>query len=257
MKIGITERGDAALSIPVWESALITKKVDGAILITKSLTANFVKAVIDTYFNITKHIVVHCTCTGMGGTIFEPNVPAYQTQLNQLRVLIDSGFPIEQCVLRIDPIIPNEEGLENVSRVLNYAYEQGLLPKIRVRISVYDEYKHVKERLVNAGLEPIYPNGNFSASQKQFDYVAEKLSRWGIPFHTCAEPKLRNPLGKELFIHPGCISNIDLKAMGLPEINAGINPQNRYGCQCLACKTELLSNRHPCAHNCIYCYWRD
>ena len=259
MKIGITERGDAALSINVWKSALTKSRVDGAILITKSLTPAFREAVLDCFFNPvgnSKNIIVHCTCTGWGGTPLEPNVPDYKTQLEWLKELIDAGFPHTHCVLRIDPIIPTKKGLDRACAVLDYAEELGIC--CATRVSVYDEYKHVKERFALHGLKPVYPNNNFQASDAQFKLVAETLKKYTGPFMTCAEPKLKTPDDHPcLFIQAGCISERDLNIMGLPVPKTIKNPQNRHGCLCLGCKTELLENRHPCGHKCLYCYWRD
>ena len=101
-KIGITERGDAGIDLS-WTQKL--GHVEGAVLITKNITNEFISNVLHLN-NIGHKLIVHCTCTGFGGTELEPNVPDYKIQLNRLKLLIDSGFPISQCVLRIDPIIP-------------------------------------------------------------------------------------------------------------------------------------------------------
>ena len=44
----------------------------------------------------------------------------------------------------------------------------------RIRISIYDEYNHVKERLKAAGYNPCFGK-NFYASQKQMENVANAL----------------------------------------------------------------------------------
>lgn len=31
----------------------------------------------------------------------------------------------------------------------------------------------------------------------------------------------------------------------------------RPACACLGIKRELLDNNHPCAHGCLYCYWKS
>lgn len=141
MKIGITERGDAGINL-AWVSKVNT--VDGMILITKNLTEMFCLQVLNLYSKGYK-IIVHCTCTGYGHSELEPNVPDYKIQLNSLKNMIDRGFPADHCVLRIDPIFPSERGLNRVREVLNYfiSLNTGVT---RIRISLVDEYKHVKER---------------------------------------------------------------------------------------------------------------
>ena len=166
IKIGITERGDAALDFS-WYDKLNT--VSGAILITKNITDEFIHRVMQAYQNGYK-LIIHATCTGWGQSIIEPNVPPYHSQLSQLRKLIKKGFPLEQCVLRIDPIFPTSNGLKRVCEVLDMAFDMQLLPRMRVRISIFDEYPHVKERFRKIGFAPIY-GSNFYASKSMMDDV--------------------------------------------------------------------------------------
>ena len=129
MKIGITERGDASIDYS-WVDKL--NNVDGAIIITKNLNEKLQTKILEA----SKPIIVHCTCTGWGGSYLEPNVPNYKEQLNNLKSLIDKGFLKSHCVLRIDPIIPTTEGIERVKNVLEYAKDLYLFDTIRIRISI-------------------------------------------------------------------------------------------------------------------------
>lgn len=264
MKIGITERGDASIDYQ-WVEKL--PSVDGTILITKNLTDRYIDTVIKCYENGDK-LIVHATCTGWGRTDFEPNVPDYKTQLHQLKKLIKKGFPADHCVLRIDPIFPTLSGLNRVMEVIHEFQKQKTGIK-RIRISVYDEYHHVKERLKAAGYRPCYGE-NFHASPKQMESVANALRQFSYctyshhgqvtmrnQFETCAEDLLvkRYP---HSFKQVGCVSNKDIELMGLePVLNKEENGQQRTGCHCLTCKTELLTNKYRCPNQCIYCYWKD
>lgn len=251
MKIGITERGDAGIDL-TWVSKLTN--MDGTILITKKITDAFMTNVMQKH-NEGHKIVLHCTCTGWGASPFEPNVPDYKTQLNHLKELLNMGFPAENCVLRIDPIFPTTSGLKRVQDVLNYfqTLHTGIT---RIRISVYDEYNHVKERLRKAGYNTCY-NNTFYASYEQMEAVASTLAPYPYTFETCAEDMLvkRHP---ETFQLQGCVSKKELELFGItiPDHNTE-NGQNRSGCHCLICKTELLENKRRCPNQCIYCYWRD
>ena len=255
VKIGVTERGDAGLDTS-WCEKIKDKQVDGAILITKNITDDFLARVWSLH-NYGYKVIIHCTRTGWGGTIMEPNVPTYQKQLKQLSDLITAGFPIERCVLRIDPIFPTPSGMQRVADVLDYAYNLNLLPDIRVRISIFDEYKHVKERFKRAGFNPMYGN-SFYAPQEMMEYAKKFLedcaAKYKIKFETCAEPALFN---ENAFIHRGCVSEYDLELLNLPvDTNMITNMQHRNGCMCLSCKTELLNNKKQCPHKCLYCYWK-
>lgn len=252
MKIGITERGDAALDF-AWYNKIKNNEVNGAILITKHISANFIAKVMDLYNSGFTQLIIHCTCTGWGGSVVEPNVPDYKTQLKSLCNLIHCGFPISHCVLRIDPIFPTKNGIKRVTEVLEHAYNIGLSPSIRVRISVLDEYKHVKQRFRDLGYQPIYGD-SFYAPYDMMQNLINTLDKYDLQFECCAEKFLNN---KNQFVHTGCISKRDLHIMGLDYETQGINPQNRNGCQCLACKTELLNCRQRCGHQCVYCFWKD
>ena len=181
MKIGITERGDAGINLS-WVSKINT--ADGMILITKNLTGMFCLQVLDLY-NKGYKIIVHCTCTGYGNSSLEPNVPDYKTQLKHLAYLIDMGFPADNCVLRIDPIFPSEKGLNRVREVINYfiSLNTGVT---RIRISIVDEYKHVKERYRQHGWNPLYGD-NFGPSYEQKQLVANLLNQYSFQYELCAE----------------------------------------------------------------------
>lgn len=257
MRIGITERGDASIDTS-WADK--TNTCDGMIIITKNISRFVLEKLLELQAR-NYQVILHATCTGWGKTAIEPNVPDYVTQLMGINILVASGFRPENIVLRIDPIIPSVTGLKRVRNVLEKAVEIGLdLNKIRVRISVIDEYRHVKSRLQAMGLNQIYPGTQFYASPENFQYVACQLRQIrddvnpGMKFYCCAEPNLTDP---DLFVHAGCISQQDLAIMGLEYNQTSVNPQNRGGCLCLSVKHELLNQRHRCPHQCVYCYWKD
>lgn len=254
MRIGITERGDAGINLS-WISKMDT--VDGVVLITKKITKLFSSNVLDLYKRGYK-IILHCTCTGYGETELEPNVPPYKEQLDALKSLIDNGFPADHCVLRIDPIFPSEKGLNRVHEVLKYFYSLNT-GVTRIRISVVDEYKHIKERYRAKGWTPLYGD-NFQASDEQLQYVIDNLAMYQQTYEICAENRLYQLAVNKypyLFEVAGCISNKDLQIMGTIVRTMNLNPQNRNGCHCLSCKTELLTDRKPCSNGCVYCFWKQ
>lgn len=258
-KIGITERGDAGLDLS-WVEKL--PLVDGTILITKNLRPAFRQAALAAMRETP--LVVHVGCTGLGSLPMEPHVPAPSQQLDWLEAFIDEGFPVENLVLRIDPIIPVPRGLMRARAVLDEMLRRDI-PVTRVRFSVYDEYKHARQRLIDNGFKPIYPKGNFQCSEEQKLAVVEMLAKYPFTFESCAEDWAEAMADDWADAHAGsfetrgCISEKDLAIMGLkPEdYGAGRNIQGRNGCHCLACKTELLNCRHQCPHGCLYCYWKD
>lgn len=255
MKIGFTERGDAGLDLS-WADACRAGRVDGAVLITKNVTPAFHSEVMELHRGGFP-LVVHATCTGWGGSVVEPNVPAFREQLRSACDLVDDGFPMTNLVVRIDPIFPTESGLRRVLEVvaeveaLDLAHRDG--SRARLRVSVLDEYPHVRARFRALGHEPVY-GGRFQAPEWMLRRVAAALESTRFTFEACAETTLASMT--PAVVARGCLSRTDLDLMGLSWDGDRENNQGRAGCHCLGCKTELLRRRHPCGNACAYCYWR-
>lgn len=242
MRIGITEAGDAALDY-AWLDKI--DACDGVILITKNVTDKF----IENALKYKDKIILHATCTGMGGTIIEPNVPPYTQQLAQVSKLISMGFPENQIVIRIDPIIPTEKGLETAQKVIDAS------PVKRFRISALDTYPHVRARF-EANNVPLPYGNNFQPSYQQFMNMRKWLARQkqDLTFETCAEPCLTGTTNVKA---TGCVSEKDLLKLGLELDKEYTTGMQRKNCLCLSCKTELLTNKKQCPHGCLYCYWKN
>jgi len=226
MKIGITERGDAALDLS-WAKKL--DQVDGVVLITKDPGKLFNSGLIPPV-----HSIIHCTITGFGGSVIEPNVPKPEDSIKAYKELVKQ-FGFDRVVLRIDPIIPTEKGKATAIKVF-------LSSCSRIRISFIDQYRHIKERFQEIGLT--LPWKEFHAPLELRTKVWEELGKPEI----CAEPGMSCS---------GCVSALDVEAMKLDSSKLS----GRYGgqrpcCLCIAEKVELLKDRKPCKHGCVYCYWR-
>lgn len=265
IKIGITEHGDPAFD-KQWVDKIINKFVDGAIIITKNLSAIIpdLKKICDN--DLADRLIIHVTCTGYGGSALEPNVPVYTEQIDAIKTLIENtSIKKDHIVLRVDPIIPTNKGLINVVKILDYAKKQGIVS--RCRVSILDEYKHVKDKFISKGWKTVYRYGNFYPEDWQIENVLETLYQYKdvFTFETCAERRMieiaqnaanvDNSFIKEI----GCVSEKDIKLMGLNvPVGLKVNPQKRYSCLCLSCKTELLDkkSRRRCPHNCLYCFWQ-
>lgn len=248
-KIGITERGDAGIDFS-WREKLATVN-NRAVLITKRLSEKFCDAVLEETAKGAK-LIVHATITGFGGTVIEPNVLQPAECLKNLRSLIDKGFPAERIVLRIDPIIP---GYENYAKdTLDKALQLGILPAVTCKVSVMDGYRHVHERFKAIGVQ--LPFTGFAPDQAVFDKINALLgyykTNYNIRFTSCAERRLTNAEPA------GCIDKHVCEILDVSFEYQGVNPQNRGDCLCLnGIKTELLTQKKRCPHQCAYCYWRD
>ena len=222
-RIGVTERGDPALdhSWMPWVS-------DGnpAILITKNCVA--LQNILNEYWS--PNIIIHCGITGWGGTMVEPNVPRQEETLEAYKSLSERFGP-ERVVLRIDPIIPSELGISKAMEINSHKIG-------RVRISFLDGYNHIQEAFKRINIRM---QRDFHAPEKLRREIWEAL---GQP-DTCAEPGLPST---------GCISSEDCRILGVEP--RPLFKGQRELCACLANKFELLTRKEPCAHGCIYCYWR-
>lgn len=235
MYIGITERGDAGLDFN-WENKLY----DANILITKHINDEFIKKVL----NHKDKIIIHATVTGFGGTILEPNVPDYHSSYIGLAKLIMFGFPTNQIVLRINPIIVTPKGLSTVEKILKEFVHLNIQ---RCRFSFIDMYPHVKERFKENKVK--LPYETFAAPQVMVDNVLQVLKEYeGVyQFESCAE---NTPYKL------GCISEKDLRILGV-NIKVKDGGFQRKGCLCLGNKKELLNNKKQCVSKCLYCYWKN
>lgn len=261
MYIGITEAGDAGRDLSWYPQAYYDNNLKGVVLITKSgQLKEFQRRALE--LNKVKPVIIHFTITGWGMYAMEPNVAAPIIVLRSIRSLIDSGFPAERCVLRVDPIIPTEQGLSLAADVLRHY--QDIIPDVsRIRVSIYDDYHKAREKMVLRGYPPVdnmlkWKNeAERRPSRDQVRAVADILTTV-LPnqvYECCAEPELVEYVPSR-FKAIGCVSKRDCDIMGIAvPIDVGENGQNRFGCKCLRIKRELLSHKHPCVNDCAYCYW--
>lgn len=260
VSIGITERGDAALD-DNWKKWVYDEQKP-AILITKN-PKKLISENRDLFFGELKgNVILHATITGLGGTVFEPNVMPFSIQLNFLKdCLADTTFHKERIVIRHDPLIPhlgisNESYKNSMITIAKFAKDNGL----RYRTSFFDYYNHVRDRFDNI----IKNNDEWAAAINTLNHYQKDLhlsldirlsfldfiKTSGLTdeeIEICGEPQMACS---------GCLSIKDLNIFGL-SIDEITKNNQRAACACLGLKKELLTNKHPCAHKCAYCYWKD
>lgn len=238
-RCGITEAGEIAFNLSAFDNLY-----DCNIIITKRLTDKLIDKLVE---NKDK-IILHLTCTGYGSTILEPFVPTVEQTHEKFLRLIEKGFPIRQVVLRIDPCIPTEKGKQTMINVIESFKNDNIM---RVRFSILDMYKHVKERFVDKGL-PI-PYDTFHAPLKDRMEMYDILKAYGSTFNfdveACGEPGIDSI---------SCLSQKDIDILGLTDkITLIGNKEQRKSCHCPANKTELLRGKpHRCENSCLYCFWK-
>ena len=240
-RIGVTESSEIAFNLDAFD-----RLYKGNIIITKRLTGKLIEKLLEHQ----DKIILHLTVTGMGGSLIEPFVPKYEETFVKTQKLIDNGFPIEHIVLRVDPIVPTNKGVETATSVIRHFGGLGIK---RIRISFLDNYKHVRERFKDIGVE-LY-GGNFHASLddrlKALNVIEECAKECGFEsVEACGEPGIKSI---------SCLSQKDIDILGLTdEITLIGSAEQRKSCSCPANKSELLKVKpKQCENKCIYCYWHN
>ena len=268
-EVGITERGDAALD-DSWVPWVYEKNLP-AILITKN--APLLEQNHPDIFS--KNVIIHATCTGLGETIFEPNVHSSNI-FAWLRELPKEY--LSKIVLRVDPIcipllaydkdiaVPKETTIKTENKdhtyipsrlymsLLQLYFDIAVELGLRVRISFMDLYGHVLARFLDKPdlynfLKDSYKGDLHYPLEDRLEFLnLIKTDFPSIDFEVCGEPGIPCT---------GCVSVKDLKILNVYNPDEVIPfGEQRPACCCLAAKKELLDNKHPCGHNCIYCYWK-
>lgn len=249
-KIGVTETYD-----PSFDFSWMDNLYPVNIIITKNLSDGMEDRLLTE--EVKRTCILHLTCTGWGGTFMEPGVDSYVSTIHKYRRLIINGFDPSHVVLRLDPIIPTEEGIERARSVLvGFTNLEEQYRIKRCRVSVLDNYKHVSERFKNIGFNLGYEE--FQAPGEMFDKIEMMLIPYSdkFDFEICAEPELY--IAKDEFV--GCVSqkDIDLINPDFPVTLGSITRKQRPWCMCPDNKTNII-RRKPgrCPNKCVYCYWRD
>ena len=238
--VGITEASEVSFNLDVFD-----RLYDANIIITKRLT----NALIDKLVQNKDKIILHLTVTGWGGSELEPFVPSAEITRKKFGQLLEKGFPIEQCVLRIDPIIPTEEGIDHMLGVLRLFNDTGIQ---RVRFSVLDMYDHVKKRFKEKDIA--LPFDTFHAPLEIRKSIYDLLVDLGLQYHfdieACAEPGIESV---------SCLSQKDIDILGLTDkIKLIGNKGQRSNCGCPSNKQELINSEDKakqCKNSCLYCFW--
>ncbi len=224
--IGVTEGADPTVNekwIP-W-----VKAGKPAVLITKSPRLLLTK-----YLDGSENVMVHCTITGLGGTVLEPHIDDPSISLQYYHLLCNL-LGKDRIVLRIDPIIPLWAREYKVTPGMIAGEAEG-----RLRISFLDQYEHVKVRLSRAGI-PL-PWQTFHAPLEDRLFLWESLGKPEV----CAEPGLPTT---------PCIGMKDCEVLGVTPSSS--RKGQRRLCPCLSNKIELCKPLPRCTYGCLYCYWKD
>lgn len=219
--VGIGRDSDAAFYR--FDQRLLVK-----VVITKHLTKNR-KDLINKLIINSDSVILHVGCSGYGGTAFEPKVPQIHKVVEGVQELIRYGFPVEQMVLRVDPIFVNQKGLKKFGDVLTAFKSSGIT---RVRYVKFTPSKEVDQRFLDrfGKIPEEFSNAN--------DRLEEFVDSFGYyTFESC-------------FRGTGCLSKRDLEIFGM---DPGEFLVNSGRCKCISGAVELSGSSRLCTGGCIYC----
>jgi hypothetical protein len=241
--------GTTEISDPSFHLDLFDNLYEGNLIITKRLTPKL----IDKLIEHKEKIILHCTVTGFGGTKIEPFVPTKEVMYQHVLELIEKGFPVKQIVLRVDPIIPTEKGIQTALSVIKLFEDTGIK---RIRVSFMDMYAHVQKRFKENDIPLPYETFHASEEMREkaiFEFL-KLFPEYEIEF--CGEPPTK--LFPNLMNIP-CLSQKDVDILGLTDkITLVGNKGARKDCGCAQNKTELIKDKpKPCKHGCLYCFWHN
>ena len=241
--------GTTEISDPCFHLEIFDNLYDGNLIITKRLTDKLIEKILENK----EKIILHCTVTGMGGTKIEPLVPKKEWSYNQLKKLLDGGFPVKQVVLRVDPIVPTKKGIETAIETINMFEPLGVK---RIRISFLDMYDHVKERFKEQCVPLPYEtfHADVKTREEAIVRIIQEIEISDFELEFCGEPPTTNFKG--LWKTP-CLSQKDVDILGL-DITLEGNKGARKNCGCPENKSELIKDKPKrCGNNCLYCFWHN
>lgn len=113
----------------------VNKLTEINIINTKKLN----KELCDVFLTNKNKIFLHVNISGMGQTPFEPNIPSVKTTFDYLKYLVNNGFPINQILIVINPILSNDNGLKALKLLLKVLteYKELRLRWIRTNLLLY------------------------------------------------------------------------------------------------------------------------
>ncbi|MCD4742049.1 MAG: DUF1848 domain-containing protein [Desulfobacteraceae bacterium] len=201
-------------------------------------------------------------------SMLEPGVPPLKERLSQLERLCKKNDP-KSIAWRFDPICyyKTDAGVvgNNLSDFEQIAEKASDLGITRCVTSFADNYRKIKKRvqfLQKKGINvPLLMDIDKAKKIKIIMRMAKVLRKKGIELDLCCE--------KELF-SGGCLdimgtSNINEGACipgklfaelfgGDPVIKRDYGQRTSLGCKCTQSVDIGSYERHPCFHNCLFCY---
>ncbi len=191
--------------------------------------------------------------------VLEPNVPALPQRLRQLEELC-RRFDPRAVNWRFDPVCfyatPGRgagNNLGDFESIAGHAADAGVR---RCVTSFMDDYAKIRRRVRRIpGMRFVDPD--MAHKVAVIRRMHEVLTPLGIDLFTCCEQTVLDALPADTGIRPSsCIPGAHLMALygGRVSLRKDAGQRVGGGCRCTASVDIGSYDRHPCRHDCLFCY---
>lgn len=192
--------------------------------------------------------------------ILEPHVPPLSARLEQLKYLC-RRFEPESINWRFDPIcffrLGNHAVMDNLSDFARIATSAACSGITRCITSFVDLYAKIQRRTRTVRPELVFMDPPLEKKLNILLQMENLLSALDIRLQTCCEIELIKHLPKNSTITgASCVPNHLLAKLfgGSPSQRKDSGQRRRQGCGCRQSVDIGHYERHPCYHNCLFCY---
>ncbi len=195
----------------------------------------------------------------------EPGIPDLATRLKQAAKLARDLDP-SQIAWRFDPICFYEQENRPMTNAIGFERIADALSGIgisRCITSFYDPYKKVDQRirrLVLAGNPRIeFTRPDTRTRKNQIQLMAGYLKSKSMNLFLCCERGLLESMGSvENVRASACIDGRLYQSLfgGSAQTAKDVGQRHKQGCRCTRSIDVGDYDRHPCPHNCLFCYAR-
>jgi uncharacterized protein DUF1848 len=196
--------------------------------------------------------------------MLEPGVPLLEDRLLQLEKLCDCNDP-GSISWRFDPVCyyktssgQIKNNLDGFSRIVKRASALGIK---RCITSFVDNYRKIDSRvrfLRKKGIDaPSFVDVDQGQKVRIVERMAALLDKNGIELDLCCEKALFADMREKIEVNESaCISGKLFAELfkGKPDFKRDFGQRAKQGCKCTKSVDIGSYEKHPCFHNCLFCY---
>ncbi len=195
----------------------------------------------------------------------EPNLPALKKRFEQLGKLV-SVFGPEKISWRFDPVCFFESNGKNPEKnnLLDFAVIAEEVSKLGIKkcvTSFFDDYAKIKKRLEFLSKKNnrtiIFKDPSMEKKKEVIHRMGKYLAKKNITLYLCCEKKVFANLDPNTTVlENACIDGNHLKKLfgSHLKIKRDYGQRSKKGCRCTQSIDIGSYEKHPCFHNCLFCY---